>query len=47
MAPLRRKLDRAQRDRARRQWWIRHGAFASGMLTSVALGIIVGLLTKF
>lgn len=27
-----RRLDRAQRTRARRQWWERHGAFATGVL---------------
>lgn len=35
----RRRLDRAQRTRARRQWWERHGAFASG----VAVGAIGAL----
>lgn len=29
----RRKIDRAQRMRARRVWWERHGAFVRGLLT--------------
>jgi hypothetical protein len=28
----RRKIDRAQRMRARRVWWERHGAFVRGLL---------------
>jgi len=29
----RRKVDRAQRMRARRVWWERHGAFVRGLVT--------------
>jgi hypothetical protein len=36
----RRKVDRAQRMRARRVWWDRHGAFVRGLLTgSVVTGV--------
>ena len=41
----RRKIDRAQRMRARRVWWERHGAFVRGLLTgSVVTGIAVWVL---
>ena len=41
----RRKVDRAQRMRARRVWWDRHGAFVRGLLTgSVVTGIAVWVL---
>ena len=33
----RRKVDRAQRMRARRVWWERHGAFVRGLLTGSAV----------
>ena len=33
----RRRPDRAQRERSRRLWWDRHGAFARGVLTGVVL----------
>ncbi|MDB5454076.1 MAG: hypothetical protein JWO33_2654 [Caulobacteraceae bacterium] len=44
MAVQRRTLDRAQRMRARRQWWERNGAFARGLLTGLAVMAIGGLL---
>jgi len=33
----RRKIDRAQRMRARRVWWERHGAFVRGLVTGSAV----------
>ena len=33
----RRKVDRAQRMRARRVWWDRNGAFVRGLLTGSAV----------
>ena len=40
----RRKLDRAQRIRARRIWWDRNGAFVRGALTgSVVTALIAWL----
>jgi hypothetical protein len=36
----RRKVDRAQRIRARRIWWERNGAFVRGLLTG---GVLTGL----
>lgn len=33
----RRRIDRAQRMRARRVWWERNGAFVRGMLTGTAV----------
>jgi len=36
----RRKVDRAQRMRARRIWWERNGAFFRGLLTGVVLTAI-------
>jgi len=41
----RRKVDRAQRIRARRVWWERHGAFVRGLLTgSVVTGLAAWVL---
>jgi len=41
----RRKVDRAQRMRARRVWWERHGAFVRGLLTgSVVTGVAAWVL---
>ncbi len=40
MNPSRRRMDRAQRDRARRQWVSRNGAFVTG----VALGVVITLI---
>ena len=42
MVMNRRKPDRAQRERARRQWWERHGAFARGMILGVTLTLLAG-----
>jgi hypothetical protein len=36
----RRKVDRAQRMRARRIWWERNGAFCRGLLTGAVLSAI-------
>jgi hypothetical protein len=36
----RRKVDRAQRMRARRIWWERNGAFVRGMLTGTVVTAI-------
>ncbi len=36
----RRKVDRAQRMRARRVWWDRHGAFVRGILTGTMVTAI-------
>jgi len=36
----RRKVDRAQRMRARRIWWERNGAFVRGLLTGIVLTAI-------
>ena len=36
----RRKVDRAQRMRARRVWWERNGAFVRGLLTGSILTAI-------
>ncbi|HEX7884764.1 MAG TPA: hypothetical protein VF474_02195 [Phenylobacterium sp.] len=33
----RRKVDRAQRMRARRIWWDRNGAFVRGLLTGIGV----------
>ena len=41
----RRKVDRAQRMRARRIWWERNGAFVRGALTgSIVTGVVAWLL---
>ena len=37
----RRKVDRAQRMRARRIWWDRNGAFVRGLLVGVVLTAVV------
>lgn len=37
----RRKVDRAQRMRARRIWWDRNGAFVRGFLVGVTLTAVV------
>jgi hypothetical protein len=37
----RRKVDRAQRMRARRIWWDRNGAFVRGFLVGVVLTTLV------
>jgi hypothetical protein len=36
----RRKVDRAQRMRARRVWWERNGSFVRGMLTGTVMTAI-------
>ena len=44
----RRKIDRAQRMRARRVWWERNGAFVRGLATgSVVTAIAAWLLQMF
>lgn len=41
----RRKVDRAQRMRARRIWWERNGAFVRGVLTgTVATAVVAWVL---
>ena len=42
MAFANRRMDRAQRTRARRVWWERHGAFVRGWVagTVVTIGIV-------
>ncbi|WP_240606493.1 hypothetical protein [Phenylobacterium kunshanense] len=42
----RRKVDRAQRMRARRIWWERNGAFVRGFLVGVALTAFVAWLLQ-
>lgn len=42
----RRKVDRAQRMRARRIWWERNGAFVRGFLVGAALTAIVAWLLQ-
>jgi len=37
----RNRIDRAQRDRARRLWWERHGSFTREMITALALAALV------
>lgn len=37
----RRRIDRAQRMRARRVWWERHGAFVRGLLTGSVITALV------
>ncbi|MDO9430963.1 MAG: hypothetical protein V4820_09935 [Pseudomonadota bacterium] len=46
MAIGRRRIDRAQRFRARRIWWDRHGAFMRGMVTGAALCALVMWITQ-
>ena len=43
----RRKVDHAQRMRARRVWWERNGAFVRGLLTGSALTAIGAWLLQF
>jgi len=43
----RRKVDRAQRMRARRIWWERHGAFVRGALTGSVLTGLAAWLIRF
>jgi hypothetical protein len=44
MAIRRKRVDRAQRFRARRVWWERHGPFAKGALTgSIATLMVIWL----
>ena len=43
----RRKVDRAQRMRARRVWWERNGAFVRGMATGVVLTAIAAWLLQW
>ena len=43
----RRKVDRAQRIRARRIWWERNGAFVRGMLTGTVITAIGAWLVQF
>ncbi|WP_293453204.1 hypothetical protein [Phenylobacterium sp.] len=41
----RRRIDRAQRMRARRVWWERHGAFVRGLFTgSLVTGLAAWIL---
>lgn len=42
----RRKVDRAQRMRARRVWWDRNGAFVRGALTGAVLTAITAWLLQ-
>ncbi|MDP3593225.1 hypothetical protein, partial [Phenylobacterium sp.] len=46
MAIGRRRVDRAQRFRARRIWWDRHGAFMRGVVTGAALCALVMWITQ-
>lgn len=43
----RRKIDRAQRMRARRIWWDRNGAFVRGALTGSLLTALGAWLLQF
>jgi hypothetical protein len=44
MAFAKRRMDRAQRTRARRVWWERHGPFARGLLVGALITIgVLGL----
>ena len=36
-----RRMDRAQRTRARRVWWERHGAFVRGWLAGTAVTVAI------
>ena len=40
MAMQKRRIDRAQRFRARRIWWDRHGAFSRGLVTGVGIALL-------
>ena len=42
----RRKIDRAQRMRARRVWWERNGAFVRGLLTGSIVTAVGALLLQ-
>ncbi|WP_183280242.1 hypothetical protein [Phenylobacterium zucineum] len=42
----RRKLDRAQRIRARRIWWDRNGAFVRGALTGSVVTALIAWLVQ-
>lgn len=42
----RRRLDRAQRIRARRVWWERNGSFVRGALTGSALTAIIAWIVQ-
>ena len=46
MAMQKRRIDRAQRFRARRVWWERHGAFARGLITGAVLALLAVWLFK-
>ena len=46
MAPNRRGPDRAQRERSRRLWWERHGAFMRGVLVGLAMSLLAGWLLR-
>ncbi|MFZ3004540.1 MAG: hypothetical protein WA047_00095 [Phenylobacterium sp.] len=46
MAMQKRRIDRAQRFRARRVWWERHGSFARGLLTGTLVTLLAVWLTK-
>lgn len=43
----RRKVDRAQRIRARRIWWERHGSFVRGALVGSVLTAAVAWVMQF
>ncbi|WP_331085521.1 hypothetical protein [Phenylobacterium sp.] len=43
----RRKVDRAQRMRARRIWWERNGAFVRGALTGSVVTAIAAWIIQF
>lgn len=40
VAIVRRRSDRAQRLRARRHWWDRHGAFLRGLITGLSISAL-------
>ena len=46
MAMQKRRIDRAQRFRARRVWWERNGAFARDLLTGILLTLLAVWLTR-
>jgi hypothetical protein len=41
MAFLKKRMDRAQRTRARRVWWDRHGAFVRGYMAGTVATVAV------
>ena len=47
MAMHKRRIDRAQRFRARRVWWERNGPFTQGLLTGTLLTLVAVWITKF